>query len=373
MDSDDSINDCHHTSNDDLAEEQYEDIIASSSDHVDASTWSFLSYTTTGARYTGNLNNRVSVQPDLTLNYNSSDILLLEKTKQGALQALSSTRDKLNKISTESLSAIDCFAAALPREVIVKLFQWLRAIPKNAYQRSRPEVNFADYCIFMRLELKMRIYGISSHDLKFHNCNATEFEIYERFRKAMAFADKPAYKRPPLSESAGSLPAFTFDPIMKDVKEILNREWSRMFFVYQHSWLSIDDDKLPYCSKKWKEYGLQMTPTKDKKLKPVIHTAACVGTGFIVAIYPHTIGSNLCSMMTEMVNTMDPSRNDAIRSQITIFIDRGYLQLAKPQVEPVTNLIQLMQNNLKVRFLGTIKNTPAFPFIIDVNNTENST
>ena len=108
MDSDDSINDCHHTSNDDLAEEQYEDIIASSSDHVDASTWSFLSYTTTGARYTGNLNNRVSVQPDLTLNYNSSDILLLEKTKQGALQALSSMRDKLNKISTESLSAIDC-------------------------------------------------------------------------------------------------------------------------------------------------------------------------------------------------------------------------------------------------------------------------
>lgn len=116
-----------------------------------------------------------------------------------------------------------------------------------------------------------------------------------------------------------------------------------------------------------------MTQTKDKKLKPVIHTGACVGAEFIVAIYPHTIGSNLCNMMNEMVNTMDPSRNDAIRSQIKIFIDRGYLQLAKPQVEPVTNLIQLMQNNLKVRFLGTIKKTPVFPFIIDVNNTENST
>ena len=168
------------------------------------------------------------------------------------MQALSSTRDKLNKTSTESLYTIDCFSAASPREVIVQLFKWLRAIPKNSYQRSRPEVNFADYCTSMRLELKMCIYCISSHDLKFHNCNATEFEIYEHFRKAMTFADTPAYKQPPLNESAGSLPAFTFDLIMKDVKEILNQEWSRIFFVYQHLWLSINDDKLPFCSKKWK-------------------------------------------------------------------------------------------------------------------------
>ena len=281
MDSDYSINDCDPRLNDDLAEEQYEDVIASSSDQVDASTWSFLSYTTTGARYTGNLNNRVSVQPDLTLSYNSSDIVLLEKTKEGALQALSSTRDKLNKGATESLSAIDCFAAVLPREVIVQFFRWIRAIPRNSCSKLRPEVNFADFCTFMRCELKMRICGISSHDLKSHGCNAIDFEIYEHFCKAITFADKPAYKRPSKNESAGNLPAFTFDPIMKNVKEILNQEWSRMFFVNQHSWLSVDDDKLPFCSKKWREYGWQMTPTKDKKLKPVIHTAASVGAAFI--------------------------------------------------------------------------------------------
>ena len=140
-----------------------------------------------------------------------------------------------------------------------------------------------------------------------------------------------------------------------------------MFFVKQATWLSLDEDKLPYSSANWRQYGMQLTSTKEKRLKPVIHTAAAVGTGFIVTIYPDRIKTSLSEMLRSVVLTVGPTGNEAVRSNLCIFIDRGYLQLAKAQTPPRTNLIQIMDEELKVKFLGTCKNNAAFPFILDVN------
>ena len=59
-----------------------------------------------------------------------------------------------------------------------------------------------------------------------------------------------------------------------------------------------------------------------------------------------------------------------MRSQLVLFLDRGYLDIAKPQnSDNITNLIQLMMR-LGVRFVGTVKNTAAFPFLIHDHNLE---
>ena len=75
--------------------------------------------------------------------------------------------------------------------------------------------------------------------------------------------------------------AFLFDPIMEKSIRACGQEWTKMFFVPGTSWVDIDDDKVPNCSQKWKEYDMRTVPTKDKKLKPVFHVMATVGTGFI--------------------------------------------------------------------------------------------
>ena len=52
-----------------------------------------------------------------------------------------------------------------------------------------------------------------------------------------------------------------------------------------------------------------------------------------------------------------------------MFLDRGYFEISKPQTgENITNLIQLL-NRLGVRFLGTVKDTNALPFLVQDKNT----
>ena len=68
-----------------------------------------------------------------------------------------------------------------------------------------------------------------------------------------------------------------------------------------------------------------------------------------------------------VVRYMEPTGNKAVCSNLCIFIDCGYLQLAKAQVPPRTNVIQIMEEELQVKFLGTCKNNAAFLFMLDPN------
>ena len=70
------------------------------------------------------------------------------------------------------------------------------------------------------------------------------------------------------------------------------------------------------------------------------------------------------------IDTVLPSGQVAMRSQLVLFLDRGYLEIAKNQnTDNITNLIQLMMR-LGVRFVGTVKNTASFPFLIHDHNLE---
>ena len=73
--------------------------------------------------------------------------------------------------------------------------------------------------------------------------------------------------------------ANTIDRLVQEAVRVVNKEWVKLFFVLGVSWMDIDDDKLNFCSQLWKKYGFKMTPTKDKKLNPVIHIAATIGSG----------------------------------------------------------------------------------------------
>ncbi|EJK70714.1 hypothetical protein THAOC_07905, partial [Thalassiosira oceanica] len=107
------------------------------------------------------------------------------------------------------------------------------------------------------------------------------------------------------------------------------------------------------------------TPTKDKKLKPVIHITATTGSGHICHLTPDKLGLKLADMLKTTIEVLCP--NEQLRQELTFFIDRGYMELAKAQKVKVTNLIQVMET-LKVKFLGTVKESASFPFYhVDVN------
>ena len=102
-----------------------------------------------------------------------------------------------------------------------------------------------------------------------------------------------------------------------------------MFFVLGTSWVDIDNDKVPNCSRKWKEYGMRTIPTKDKKLNPVSHVMATVGTGFICWFAPDKLGMRLGDMMRNAIIAVCPSGKPALRASLALFIDRGYLEFVK--------------------------------------------
>ena len=80
---------------------------------------------------------------------------------------------------------------------------------------------------------------------------------------------------------------------------------------------------------------------------------------------PDTIGLKLGDMLRKTIHKLCP--NAAQRSTMGLFLDRGYLDLAKAQEVDITNLIQIIcEENCK--FLGTVKNSAKFPFVfVDIN------
>ena len=110
-----------------------------------------------------------------------------------------------------------------------------------------------------------------------------------------------------------------------------------------------------------------MTPTKDKKLKPVFHIMAVVGAGYICWIHPDVLQLKLADMMKKVIEDVSPSGQSAERASLAFFIDRGYLELAKAQGLNILNRIQVMER-FGVKCLGTVKDSKSFPFdIVDLN------
>jgi hypothetical protein len=173
----------------------------------------------------------------------------------------------------------------------------------------------------------------------------------------------------PVSDRADSIPVFTFDPLMTEVLDACQKHWVEMFFLPGTSWLDLDDDKLPYTSNAWKDYGWRRIPTKDKKLKPVVHLVSTVGGGFILMSFPERLSrpvSEVIANALKALSTTDEPLHAALMEKIVWVIDRGYMQLAKQQPGAErTTIIQILEG-CGAKYLSTCKDTPAFPFEVDL-------
>jgi hypothetical protein len=78
-----------------------------------------------------------------------------------------------------------------------------------------------------------------------------------------------------------------------DAFEACSKEWTKLYFVPGGTNVDLDDDKINKTLPKWKLHGMQTHSTKDKKMKPVIHTVASIGTGMICVLKPEIIGMKL--------------------------------------------------------------------------------
>lgn len=333
-------------------------------DEAPDGSWTFAARSARGAAAFEGLGKRVISSKDFQLQYNPVDSYLQDKMTKEVKHALSKGRIWMHEFDEgQKISAMDAFAVAMPFSFLKLFKDWLNTADDKDTAAS---VSFDDVIEFLRCELVLPLFGISSSELLAFDMTQETVDSYRRVRSAMTNADRPASDRPIFHNSAGPDPD-DIDPIMTEVIESMNKEWRDIYFVSGVSSMDIDDDKLPYCSKKWTDCGFKRTPTKDKKLKPVCHITCTTGSGYIVNICPDTILLRLGEMLRKTIIDLIPQKE--MRPMHAFFIDRGYLELAKEQEIDVTNLIQIMRElAVAVRFLGTVKNSLKYPFyFVEVN------
>jgi hypothetical protein len=330
-------------------------------DEPPSDAWTFNARSSRGAAVFAGLSKKISNKP-IELKYNASDEYLLLKMKKEVKHLLHAGRVKLHGVDrAQPVTPLDAFACALPPSFLVLFKEWLLATDSKTDAGS---VTFSDIIEFLRGEIVMRIWSVSHGDLKELDMSTKTIGSYDKVRKAMIKADRPASHRQPPVDTAG-IPADTFDPIMRKVIESINDECRMMYFLSGVSSVDLDDDKLPFTSYLWTQYGMKRTPTKEKKLKPVFHVIASTGSGQISHICPDVLGLKLSEMLEKVILFLIPSEEH--RPLHAFFIDRGYLELAKEQNVDVSNLIQIMRR-LGVKFLGTIKDSFKYPFyFVEVN------
>ena len=328
-------------------------------------TWKYDAFTDRGSEFVGELKKSVAKQDKrFILKYNTIDRVLFDKAKTEFKRSLTIIEaDLKERTNSSTITPFTAFASVCPEEFFILFRTWL----KHGDSKNTPFC-FGEICEFWRCEIIMMSLELSAVSLR-QKVSENEHKTYLKIKEIMSKADIPASTRKP-EIGVAALPPFSFDPIFDDMVSALNRLWSRLFFAPGCTWVDIDDDKIPHCSRKWKLHGWKTQPTKDKKLKPVVHLMASVSTGFLIWLCPQKMIFRLSNMLKNAIDTVLPSGNAALRSQLVLFLDRGYLEVAKNQNgDNITNLIQLMMR-FGVRFVGTVKNTAAFPFMIHDHNLE---
>ena len=257
--------------------------------------WTFQAHSKRGGEMHGRLNSK-TYKSKVKVGYDSVNKLLMEKVIAEVQHALNMVRKKLKLEDKDVLGALAAFAGALPEDLLHLFHQWLTDTDSD----EGKAVKFEDIVEFIRCEIVMRLYSVSANQLDQFDMTSEQIESYEKVRKAMNAADKPSSTKQ--HNTAGATPvANTIDPLVKEAVRVVNKEWVKLFFVLGVSWMDIDDDKLNFCSQLWKKYGFKMTPTKDKKLKPVIHIAATIGSGHICHLTPDELNLKLGEMLKKTI------------------------------------------------------------------------
>ena len=97
-----------------------------------------------------------------------------------------------------------------------------------------------------------------------------------------------------------------------------------MYFISGILYVDFDDDKLPFTSYLWTQYGMKRTPTKENNLKPVIHIVVAAGSVQISHICSGILGLKLSKMLEKLIHFLIPSeehRPSHMFSLICVFGD----------------------------------------------------
>ena len=279
--------------------------------------------------------------------------MLFDDVKKEVPSTLSKIRIKLfGSDQGQEIGAAESLCAEIPRHLFEEFHEYLKS---GLALNEEASWSFQDIITFFNGEIHMRLYSCSASELCEFGFSEDKYTRFLRVRKALTKADRPA------SERDDSIPAYSFDPMIRKIIHSFNENGRDLHFVPGVSKMDADDDKIPNTSPNWAKHGMRRTPTKDKKLKPVFHLQATIASGYITMMIPDTLKLQMKDMIKQMIDHLVPDGpgSEALRAALVIFIDRGYLEITKYQEGEVKNLIQIMKS-MGVKFLGTIKDPSEF-------------
>lgn len=349
------------SSSDEDENDLYECSSASTPGHEN---WTFQSYSTEGAKYHSNLSGSQLGMNAVQLKYNCSSELMLPKVQQESSEITKRIRKVLRVDNNYKFTRLDSFKICLPPGWVIAVKEWLNSLSSNA---SPPfSITDQDFRAYLLVEISLRVAGKS-----FSECledppghwNLAHTVSYSKVRKAMSLD-----KSNRATKGSREARVCSSSPIIHEMGGAAQRHWVKMFFVPKTTWIDLDDDKLPYGSPQWENFGIRTIPTKTKKQKPVIHLVCSVGTGLLLVPRLETSHSPVHKIVSKAIDFLNEresgeSPDASVSSELRVFIDRGYLALSKPQdMDRATNITQILQSK-GVKFLGTCRKTSSFPFI----------
>lgn len=172
-------------------------------------------------------------------------------------------------------------------------------------------------------------------------------------KEIMPKADKPVSLQK-LDTWVAAYPPFSFDLIIDDLIQALNRLWSGPFFHQAIVGLILTTIKYHTVVTNGVYTGGEHSQQQKKISLDWLHNLA-LSTKNDVQIKGY---DEKCSQQCSSF------RAGRYEGTVSIFLDRGYLDISKIQnTYNITNLIQLMIR-LRVKCVGVVKNTAFFPFLI---------
>ncbi|GBG25957.1 Hypothetical Protein FCC1311_021772 [Hondaea fermentalgiana] len=294
-------------------------------------SWIFESLSERGAAYHGDLAGVVLRDSPVEVQFNPYGGLFLEKLKRETEVVVQRLRARVKKRDGEVMQAAEILQAVMPPSYLKIFEDWVEQCAQK------------------------------------HN-----------IRWAMAHDSSNRDAGPSSTYQAGYTPEpYGVNRLIFNMEADARAYWTEIFFVKGESWVDLDDDKQPFSSLRWEEFGYRIIPTKTKKKKPVIHLVASVTTGLILQGWVETHRTSVHDTVVRAINLLLQDGPQVIEpglaEKLTLFIDRGYLSLAREQEKlRRTNIVQSLQE-LEVKFLGTCRQTMSFPFSDTAGAPEKST
>ena len=184
---------------------------------------------------------------------NYADNMLLEDMRMEVTYTLAKICIKLyGSDQGQEIGPAEALVAEIPRRAIEDFHDDLKS---GLADNEEALWSFQDIIAFLNGEIHMRLYTCSASELCEFGFSQDKYTRYLRVRKALTKADRPA------SERDDSIPAYSFDPLIRKIINSFNKNGRDLHFVKGTSKFDGDDDKIPNTSPNWAKHGMRRTPT----------------------------------------------------------------------------------------------------------------